>query len=102
MKDTYDQLRNAHNSWLDDALNNGERVREARWSESIAVGMEEFVERTKEELGIRARGRKIKGMEGQFELRESVAPYNGHFEAKKSDIRPENAYVWQDYPRILK
>jgi hypothetical protein len=54
------------------------------------VGREEFVERTKEELGIRARGRKIRETEGQFELRESEAPYNGHFGAKKSDIGPEN------------
>jgi hypothetical protein len=65
------------------------------------VGREESVERTKEELGIRARGRKIREMEGQFELRESEAPYNGHLGAQKSDIRPENAYVWKDYPMIL-
>jgi hypothetical protein len=100
--ETYDQLRDAHKSWLDEALKNGERVREARWSESIAAGREEFVERTKEGLGIRARGRKIREMEGQCELRESEAPYNGHFEAKKSNIRLENTYLWKDYPRILR
>ncbi len=100
--ETYDQLRDAHKSWLDEALKNGERVREARWSESIAVGMEEFVERTKEELGIRASGRKIRQVEGQFKLREAEATYNGHFEAKKSDIRHKNAYVWRDYSRILR
>ena len=66
------------------------------------AGMEEFVERTKEEIGIRASGRKISEMEGQFELREAEASYNGHFEAKKIDIRPENAYLWQDFPRILR
>jgi hypothetical protein len=38
------------------------------------AGMEDFVERTKEELGIRARGRKAREMKGQFELRESEAP----------------------------
>jgi hypothetical protein len=64
--------------------------------------MEKFVERTKEELGIRGRGRKIGAMEGQFELRESEAPYNGHFEAKKGDIMPENAYVCKDFPRMLR
>jgi hypothetical protein len=58
------------------------------------VWREEFVERTKEELGIRARGRKIREMEGQFEFREAEVSYNGHFEAKKSDIRPENTYLW--------
>ncbi len=54
------------------------------------------------EIGIRGGGRKTREMEGQFELRESEAPYNGHFEAKKSDIRPENAYLWKDYSRILR
>jgi hypothetical protein len=54
------------------------------------VGSKEFVERTKEELGIRAGGRKVKDIEGQFELREQQAIYHGHFEAKKADIGPEN------------
>ncbi len=54
------------------------------------------------EIWIRASGRKIRETEGHFELRESEASYNGHFEAKKSDIRPENAYVWQDFPRMLR
>ncbi len=54
------------------------------------------------EIGIRASGRKIRGTEGHFELREPEATYHSHFEAKKSDIRPENAYLWKDYPRILK
>ncbi len=58
------------------------------------VGSEEFVERAKEELGRRASGRKTREMEGQFELREAEATYNGHFEATKSDIRPENTYLW--------
>jgi len=94
--ETYDQLRAAHRSWVDEALKDGESVREAKWSESISVGSEEFVERTKEELGIRARARKVREMEGQFELREPGATYSAHFEAKKGDIRPENTYLWKD------
>ncbi len=39
-------------------------------------------------IGILGSGRKTREVEGQFELRESEAPYNGPFEAKKSDIRP--------------
>ena len=35
---------------MDEALKDGDSVREAKWSESIAVGSQEFVERTKEEL----------------------------------------------------
>ena len=65
------------------------------------VGSEEFVDRTKDDLGIRARGRKAREIEGQFELREPEATYHGHFEAKKADIGPENTYFWNDYPEIL-
>jgi hypothetical protein len=98
--ETYDQLRAAHRSWVDEALKDGDSVREAKWSESIAVGSEEFVKRTKEELGIRAMGRKAREIGGQFELREPEATYRGHFEAKKADIGPENTYLWNDYPEI--
>ncbi len=58
------------------------------------VGSEGFVERTKEQLGIRAKGREVRGMEGQFELREPEATYHSHSEAKKADIGPENTYFW--------
>lgn len=63
----------------------------------MAVGSEEFVERTKEELGMRAKGREVREMEGQFELREPGASYQGHFGPQKSDIGAENTYSWNDY-----
>jgi putative transposase len=62
--ETYDQLRAAHGSWVDETLKDGHGVREDKWSESIAVGSEEFVERTKEGLGVRAKARKVREMEG--------------------------------------
>ncbi len=40
-------------------------------------------------------------MGGQFELRGSEATYNGHFEAKKSDTWPKNAYMWKK-PKYIK
>lgn len=95
--DTYDQLRDAHRSWVDEALKGGSSGREARWSESIAVGHEAFVERTKEELGTRAKGREVREMEGQFELREPGALYKGHFGPENNDIGAENTYFWNDY-----
>ena len=71
-------------------------VGEARWSEGIAVGSGEFVERTKEQLGIRAKGREVREMQGQFELREPGAWYKGHFGPEKGDIGAENTYFWND------
>jgi len=95
--DTYEQLKNAHKFWVDEALKDGGSGREERWSQSIAVGSEEFVERIKVELGIRAKGREVREIEGQFELREPGASYKGHFGPQKSDIGTENTYYWNDY-----
>jgi len=39
-----DQLSLFHRSWVEEALRVKERIRERRWSESIAVGTSLFVE----------------------------------------------------------
>jgi hypothetical protein len=43
-------------------------------------------------LGIRAKGREVRKLERQFELREPQVSYNALFEVKKSDLRLENTY----------
>jgi hypothetical protein len=63
----------------------------------MAVGTEKLVERTREELGILAKGREAREMEGQFELREPRASYQGHFGPEKSNIGAENTYSWNGY-----
>lgn len=94
--DTEAGLRAAHRRWVDEALKDGNGVREAKWSESIAVGSQEFVERTREELGIRAKGREARETEGQFELREPGVFYSGLFPAQMGDIGPQNTYLWSN------
>jgi hypothetical protein len=61
------------------------------------VGSEEFVERTKEELGIRAKGREVREMQGQFGLRDPGASYQRHFWSEKDDMGTENTYFWNNY-----
>jgi putative transposase len=95
--DTYDEFRVEHNIWVNEALKDGCSGREERWSQSIAVGSKEFVERVKGELGIRAKGREVRETKGQFELREPGASYRGHFRPEKSDIGVENTYSWNDF-----
>ena len=46
--------------------------RDDRWSESIAVGSEAFVEQVKIELGFRALYRQVLVAEGLYTLREPV------------------------------
>ncbi|MCP3888626.1 MAG: transposase, partial [Desulfobulbaceae bacterium] len=42
-----------------ESLVKGNNPRQADWTESIAVGSRKFVETIKENLGLRAKGRKI-------------------------------------------
>jgi len=61
------------------------------------VGSEEFIAKTRAKLGIRAKGRRVRGHEEAYELREPSALYGGHFGAKNDDIGPENTYYWNNY-----
>jgi len=43
-----------------------DRRREGKWTESIAVGSESFVNSTKEKLGIKAQGREVIEADGKL------------------------------------
>ncbi len=45
-------------------------------------------------MGALAIGRKSIEVGESNQLRESQIPYGDHLEGKKSEIGPENAYVW--------
>ncbi len=55
---TYDQFQASHRGWVDESRGDGGGRCDRKWTRSIAVGSEQFVERTKVELDIRAKGRK--------------------------------------------
>jgi hypothetical protein len=70
--------------------------RDAKWTQSIAVGDEEFVMETKAKLGAKAIGRrKMKNIEG-YELRDSQNPYNRVFDPEKCGLRLKTDHIWQD------
>jgi len=55
-----------------------------------------FIKAIKENPGILAKGRKVLGKDGEFQLREEMRVYNAAIEAKKEDIGPENTYFWNE------
>lgn len=55
---------------IQEKLAEGKIARENRWTEAIAVGSQEFTERVKEELGIRARYRVIESHQNIYQLKE--------------------------------
>jgi putative transposase len=63
-------LRELREKWVAEALARAEMGREGKWTESVAVGSEDFVGRIRTKLGLRAKGRRVSGMEGDYTLRE--------------------------------
>ncbi len=73
--DLYDDLKDAHHKWVNNAMHDDNRGKENKWTQSIAVGSKTFIEEMKESLGFRAKGRKIIRADDTFELREVLMPY---------------------------
>ena len=95
-----DDIREAHRVWVEDALKGGKyNVRDYKWTESVAVGSGDFVEKTKEKLGIKIKGRKITENNGVYELKESnTTAYGNDYSNKIDAIRSENTYFWESIP----
>ena len=72
-------------------------VREGKWAQSIAIGSEGVVEKTRQELGIRARGRKVVEAGPAYQLREPQVSYSAHFGLENDDIESENTCFWDVY-----
>ena len=68
-------LQQAHRQWVTSALVEDHAMRQAHWSESIAVGSARYVEGVKEKLGMMATHREVVQAEGSYALREPVVAY---------------------------
>jgi putative transposase len=92
-----DDLIIAHRQWVEEVLKDNKNVREAKWTESVAIGSKEFVEATQEKLGIRAKGRRVVEENGIYELKEPQSSYGNVFGPEKRGLREKNAYFWSEY-----
>jgi putative transposase len=90
-----DELEDTCKGWVEESLERQDCERQPRWTESIAVGMEVFVENTKEKLGIKAVGRKVIGSDGTCELREPEASYDPLFALENSNLSSQSTYYWE-------
>jgi REP element-mobilizing transposase RayT len=98
----YDQFVGEHSQWVSDAIEGGRLQRERCWTESIAVGSQNFIEETKTRLGIKAKGRRVEGHPEELcVLREESVPYNAVFAPENDALRVENAFFWDDSLLVL-
>ncbi len=84
--ESYDLVKSYHRKWVEEYLGNGKKIREDKWSGSIAVGSRGFVEAVKSILGGLAKGRKVKEIGESCQLREPSVLYVDHFGVEKDDI----------------
>jgi putative transposase len=89
---SYDQMKERHQGWVAEYCGGEEKARKDDWTGSIAVGSEGFVERVKELLGIRAKGREVVNDGEGCRVREGAAIYIPFFGAEKEEIGSENTY----------
>jgi putative transposase len=76
------KLKESYKKQIEISLNRGNLERESCWTESIAIGSKDFVEKIKSDLGIRAVHRKIIQRRTDHELREPGMSYTLNYKDK--------------------
>ena len=77
-------------------------AREGRWSEAIAVGNLNFVEKVKSELGFKAAHRELIEGGGTYALWERREPYGSNFTGKNEVLSSENTLPAEKNWRICR
>ena len=91
--DDYDELKRSHREWVEALLEEKKNVRDRKWTQSIAVGSKKFIEKVRENLGFRARGRKVNDAgNASFQLREAPSIYGD--DSVNIDLVTENTFLW--------
>jgi putative transposase len=88
------ELQHARRQWISSALAEDRAVRQAQWSESIAVGSERFTQGVKEKLGVSATHREVVRAEDSYALREALPPYTGDSGGEMVPLSSESRPFW--------
>ena len=78
-----EQYRQIHKGWVNEALKAEDNQRMFAWSQDLAVGSKDYVEKVKSALGVAAKHRAVVVDNGIHALKESVTSYMVHFGHEK-------------------
>jgi len=87
-----------HRQWVEAGLRTSAMARDDRWSESVAVGSERFVEQIRSELRSAVGNRQVTAENETHFLREPASSYNPLFDRKNTVLSRNNAYRWNTIP----
>ena len=84
------ELQRLYREWIDAALGGKLVKRESRWTESVAVGGESFVEAVHAKLGSRAKGRCVQHDTGSWVLQEPSVSSRVNFDPENVNLSTVN------------
>lgn len=84
----------AHRKWVQDALEKTTAKQDRRWTDMVAFGSGQFVERVKRAMRIMASGRSIRGFDDSSVLPEAQWPYKAINGPENRDIDPIQACLF--------
>jgi len=84
-----------HREWVAQALRDNALARQAKWSQSIAVGNEAFVLEITKSLYPKAGRREIVEIDGSHTVRESTPAYTADLGGEMVPLRPKNKHFWE-------
>jgi putative transposase len=88
------QLQELCQSQVEAELRQRLLMRQSHWTESVAVGGLEYVETIQRQMGIQAKGREVRLIEGGCQLREGEATYQSVFEGENGILSDNNRHFW--------
>lgn len=91
--ESLEELQKSLRESIIELMGTRELERQPKWTESLAVGSEDFVERIKGQLDIKAKSRTIVKSDHDYILSESEIPYKAIFDPKNDALRPKNGYI---------
>lgn len=88
-------FREHHRRWIDEAIEENKLMREAKWSQSIAVGSEAFVNQVAAAINPELSKRKTTEIGKSFVVREASVAYNAHSDSKMGPLSHEYTVPWK-------
>jgi putative transposase len=86
-------LAKAHRDWIEETMSSERDQRDEMWTNSLAVGSEPFVQKVRENLGVRGVGRGVEATGGAYVLRKSSETYEANFDPENRVIAPPVAFL---------
>ncbi len=94
-----EELRDSYKELIETTLSQKNHIRDEKWTESLAVGDEQFIGEIRKNLLSRASGRKPwhddREKDGVFVLKENQIPYNDISTPEKSTLSQKNTRFWE-------